>query len=73
MNGVKYEFYQNYFIGIELETALALDRNIKPNDLLYPKRLTLYDEVYMGHTPVTRIGWNLYKWLCLEFGYRSGF
>jgi serine/threonine protein phosphatase 1 len=39
MNGVKYEFYQNYFIGIELETALALDRNIKPNDLLYPKQL----------------------------------
>jgi serine/threonine protein phosphatase 1 len=38
------------------ETALSLDRSIKPNDLLYPKRLTLYDEIYIGHTPVTRIG-----------------
>jgi serine/threonine protein phosphatase 1 len=38
------------------ETALSLDQRIKPNDLLYPKRLTLYDEIYIGHTPVTRIG-----------------
>jgi serine/threonine protein phosphatase 1 len=27
----------------------------KPNDLLYPKRLTLYDEIYRPY-PVTRIG-----------------
>jgi serine/threonine protein phosphatase 1 len=31
------------------ETALSLDRSIKPNDMLYPKRLTLYDEIYIGH------------------------
>jgi serine/threonine protein phosphatase 1 len=36
MNGVKYEFYQNYYWDRTLwEAALALDRNIKPNDLLY--------------------------------------
>jgi serine/threonine protein phosphatase 1 len=35
--------------------CLSLDRSIKPNDMLYPKRLTLYDEIYIGHT-VTRIG-----------------
>jgi serine/threonine protein phosphatase 1 len=58
MNGVKYEFYPKLFYWDRTlwETALALDRSIKPNDLLYPKRLTLYDEIYIGHTPVTRIG-----------------
>jgi serine/threonine protein phosphatase 1 len=40
MNGVKYEFYQNYFIGIELSgNCLSIRPNIKPNDLLYPKQL----------------------------------
>ncbi|MDG2431208.1 metallophosphoesterase family protein [Flavobacterium sp.] len=58
MNGVKYEFYPKLFYWDRTlwETALSLDPSIKPNDLLYPKRLTLYDEVYIGHTPVTRIG-----------------
>jgi serine/threonine protein phosphatase 1 len=58
MNGVAYEFYPKLFYWDRTlwETALALDRSIKPNDLLYPKRLTLYDEIYIGHTPVTRIG-----------------
>jgi serine/threonine protein phosphatase 1 len=43
----------------------------KTNDLLYPKRLTLYDEIYIGHT--TRIGETepVQKSLYLE--YRSGF
>jgi hypothetical protein len=49
--------FQNYFTGIEpYGKLLSLDRSIKPNDMLYPKRLTLYDEIYIGHTPVTRIG-----------------
>jgi serine/threonine protein phosphatase 1 len=58
MNGVSYEFFPKLFYWDRTlwETALALDRSIKPNDLLYPKRLTLYDEIYIGHTPVTRIG-----------------
>jgi serine/threonine protein phosphatase 1 len=58
MNGVAYEFYPKLFYWDRTlwETALSLDRSIKPNDLLYPKRLTLYDEIYIGHTPVTRIG-----------------
>ena len=58
MNGVQYEYYPEpfYWDRTLWETALSLDRSIKPNDLLYPKRLTLYDEIYIGHTPVTRIG-----------------
>lgn len=38
------------------ETALALDPNMKKGDLSYPKRFELYDEIFIGHTPVTRIG-----------------
>ncbi|MCG9791841.1 metallophosphoesterase family protein [Flavobacterium algicola] len=57
MNGVKYEYFPKLFYWDRTlwETALALDTSIKPNDLLYPKRLTIYDEIYIGHTPVTRI------------------
>jgi serine/threonine protein phosphatase 1 len=29
---------------------------MKTDDLYYPKRLTLYNEIYIGHTPVTKIG-----------------
>jgi serine/threonine protein phosphatase 1 len=58
MNGVAYEFYPKLFYWDRTlwETALALDTKIKPNDIFYPKRLTLYDEIYIGHTPVSRIG-----------------
>ncbi|HMI08144.1 MAG TPA: metallophosphoesterase [Flavobacterium sp.] len=38
------------------ETALALDPMMKPDDDSYPKRFQLYHEIYIGHTPVTRIG-----------------
>ncbi len=37
------------------ETALATDPNLKKSDIKYPKRLLLFDEIYIGHTPVTRI------------------
>ncbi|GEP49950.1 metallophosphatase [Flavobacterium noncentrifugens] len=38
------------------ETALALDPNMKTDNPSYPKRFGLYDEIFIGHTPVTRIG-----------------
>lgn len=58
MNGVDYEHFpkQFYWERTLWETALALDKNMLKNDLLYPKRLTLYNEIFIGHTPVTRIG-----------------
>ncbi len=37
------------------ETALALNPKLDKTNLNYPKRLLLFDEVYIGHTPVTRI------------------
>lgn len=38
------------------EMALSLDKNLKPDDLFYPKRLNIFEEIFIGHTPVTRIG-----------------
>jgi len=58
MNGVNYEYFPKLFYWDRTlwETALALDKTMKRDDLQYPKRLTLYNEIYIGHTPVTRIG-----------------
>jgi len=33
------------------EMALTLDKNIHKDSLLYPKRLKLFHEIYIGHTP----------------------
>lgn len=35
------------------EMALAVDKHIPKESLLYPKRLLLYDEIFIGHTPTT--------------------
>jgi serine/threonine protein phosphatase 1 len=58
MNGVKFEYFPKLFYWDRTlwETALALDENIKSDHLTYPKRFMLYEEIYIGHTPVTRIG-----------------
>ncbi|MFL9829951.1 metallophosphoesterase family protein [Flavobacterium sp. ARAG 55.4] len=57
MNGINFEYFPKLFYWDRTlwEMALALDENIHPSDVRYPKRLTLYNEIYIGHTPVTRI------------------
>jgi serine/threonine protein phosphatase 1 len=58
MNGVNFEYFPKLFYWDRTlwETALALDPNMKSDHLYYPKRFTLYKEIYIGHTPVSRIG-----------------
>lgn len=58
MNGVAFEHFPKLFYWERTlwEMALALDKNLKPDSLLYPRRLKLYKEIYIGHTPVTQIG-----------------
>jgi serine/threonine protein phosphatase 1 len=59
VNGVDYEYFLDYFIDRTLrETALALDKTMATDNIFYPKRFTLYKEIYIGHTPVTRIERN---------------
>lgn len=57
-NGVHYEFYPKLFYWERTlwETALSLDPTIKTTSAYYPKRLLLYHEIFIGHTPVTKIG-----------------
>ena len=38
------------------EMAMCIDPALKPGDTEYPQRLALFKEIYIGHTPVTRIG-----------------
>ena len=38
------------------EMACAMDKSISLDSPFYPKRLKLYKEIYIGHTPVTRLG-----------------
>lgn len=37
------------------EMALALNPNLQKDDLFYPTRLKLFKEIFIGHTPTTRI------------------
>lgn len=57
VNGVDYEYFPKMFYWDRSlwETALSMDKTMSPEDLFYPKRLTLYKEIYIGHTPVSRI------------------
>ena len=57
MNGIDHEYFPKMFYWDRTlwETALSLDESIPTDSLYYPRRLTLYDEIYIGHTPVTKI------------------
>ena len=58
LHGVNYEYFsKNFYWDRTLwETALSLDPSLKPDHPHFPKRLLHYKEIYIGHTPVTRIG-----------------
>jgi serine/threonine protein phosphatase 1 len=50
----KEHFPSNFFWDRTLwETALAVDDLIPRGSKYYPKRLMLYDEIFIGHTPTT--------------------
>ncbi len=57
MNGVTHEHFPRMFYWERTlwETALALDTTMKTDHPFYPKRFTLYKEIFIGHTPVSRI------------------
>lgn len=57
IRGVAYEFFKPLFYWDRTlwEMALALDTSIQKEDILFPNRLKLYKEIYVGHTPVTKI------------------
>jgi len=56
--GPAFEYFPNvvYWDRTLWEMVCALDENISTESDTYPKRLNLFSEIYIGHTPVFRIG-----------------
>lgn len=59
-HGPQNEFYPNlvYWDRTLWEMVCAMDTSISNNDIRYPKRLKIFKEIYIGHTPVTRVGYD---------------
>jgi serine/threonine protein phosphatase 1 len=58
LKGVEQEYFKPLFYWDRTlwEMVLALDSKLDSGSLHYPKRLRLYSEIFIGHTPVTQIG-----------------
>ena len=57
VKGVEHEYFKPLFYWDRTlwETALAMDNQLSKEALTYPNRLKIYKEIYIGHTPVTKI------------------
>jgi serine/threonine protein phosphatase 1 len=53
MHGPQKEFHASNFSWDRTlwEMAITMDKNIQQHSLLFPKRLKLFSEIYIGHTP----------------------
>ena len=58
LKGITHEHYPRLFYWDRTlwETALSLDERLPMDSPLYPRRLKLYTEIYIGHTSVSLIG-----------------
>ena len=56
MNGVQSEFFPKllYWDRTLWEVASCLDESIDRNSPNYPKRLKIYEEIYIGHSPISK-------------------
>jgi serine/threonine protein phosphatase 1 len=56
--GPQFEYYPNtvYWDRTLWEMVCGIDEDLSEFDDKYPKRLKLFFEIFIGHTPVTRIG-----------------
>lgn len=58
LKGISYEYFTKTFYWDRTlwELVLSLDTKMSTQHKHYPKRLLCYNEIFIGHTPVTRIG-----------------
>lgn len=58
--GPQNEFYKNlvYWDRTLWEMVCAMDTSLSKESDSYPKRLKLFKEIFIGHTPVTRVGFE---------------
>ncbi len=61
LHGPENEYYPNlvYWDRTLWEMACAMDPSLPEYDDRYPKRLKLFKEIFIGHTPVTRVGFDI--------------
>lgn len=57
LHGPEMEYYEApfYWDRTLWETALALDNRLAKSDPKYPKRLLLFKQIFIGHTPTLRV------------------
>jgi len=58
LSGPQHEYFGNlvFWDRTLWEMAMSLDVDISEEDSRFPQRLKLFKEIYIGHTPVTRMG-----------------
>ena len=58
LKGIEHEYFTKSFYWDRTlwELALSLNPDLEKEDDHYPQRLKHYDEIFIGHTPVTRMG-----------------
>ncbi|MDO5608190.1 MAG: metallophosphoesterase family protein [Capnocytophaga sp.] len=56
LRGVEYEYFPEMFFWDRTlwELALSTPKNSAKTDIFFPKRLGIYNEIFIGHTPTTR-------------------
>ncbi|MBO0321157.1 serine/threonine protein phosphatase [Muricauda sp. CAU 1633] len=56
LKGIDFEYFEQSFYWDRTlwELATAIDSNLEPEDPKFPKRLTHYKEVFIGHTPLSK-------------------
>jgi serine/threonine protein phosphatase 1 len=56
LKGVEFEYFDQLFYWDRTlwELARALNPKLKPDDDNFPKRLTHYKEIFIGHTPLSK-------------------
>ena len=58
LKGIEFEYFDQLFYWDRTlwELAKALDPELKPGDEKFPKRLVHYNEIFIGHTPLSKTG-----------------
>jgi len=58
LRGIAHEYFEQLFYWDRTlwELAKSLNPKLNPSDANYPKRLTHYKEIFIGHTPLSKTG-----------------
>jgi len=58
LKGIDYEYFRETFYWDRTlwELAQSLNPDLPKDSPFYPKRLSHYDEIYIGHTPISKTG-----------------